>query len=203
MRYPDGMPNARGPLVLASSSPRRRALLADAGVTFEIVPAEIDETPRPGEEPLAMARRLACGKARAVAERLGPEIDRIVLGADTIVVLDGRSLGKPRDAAEAIDFLTRLGGRQHRVWTAVAALTTRTSALACESVSSEVHMRRAERSEIEDYVATGEAFDKAGGYGAQGEARRFIERIHGSESNVIGLPVRETLALIERMQRHR
>ncbi len=184
------------PLVLGSSSPRRRELLASVGIAFEVQPADIDEQARPGEEPPALAERLAREKADAVARRLGPTPPRWVLGADTIVVVDGDVLGKPVDAEDAVRLLGRLLGRTHRVLTGVALVESAGFAASAVVVESRVRMRHADREEIHRYVATGESFDKAGGYAAQGEGRRFIEAIDGSESNVIGLPLDETLALL-------
>jgi septum formation protein len=185
-----------GPLVLGSGSPRRRELLARAGVAFEVQPADIDERARPGEPPLALAERLAREKALAVAQRVGPAPARLVLGADTIVVVDGDVLGKPEDPDDAVRLLGRLVGRAHQVLTAVALVESGALAAWSALVESRVWMRPAEAGEIRRYVATGEPLDKAGAYAAQGEGRRFIERIEGSESNVIGLPMEETLALL-------
>jgi septum formation protein len=185
------------PLVLGSGSPRRRELLARAGIAFEVLPADIDESARDGEEPAAFALRLAREKAQAVATRVGATPRRLVLGADTIVVIDGDVLGKPVDAEDAVRLLGRLVGREHRVYTAVAVLASdRIEHAATCVVASGVAMRAAGEDEIRRYVATGEPLDKAGAYAAQGEGRRFIARIEGSESNVIGLPIDETLALL-------
>ena len=185
------------PLVLGSGSPRRRELLARAGLAFEVVPADIDEVALPGEEPAALAERLAREKAQAVAARVGAPPRRLVLGADTIVVVDGDVLGKPRDADDAVRLLGRLVGRAHVVLTGVALVASdRVDAVATRVVASRVSMRGASDDEIRRYVATGEPLDKAGAYAAQGEGRRFIESIDGSESNVIGLPLDETLALL-------
>jgi septum formation protein len=183
-------------LVLASGSPRRRDLLGRAGVAFDIVPAEIDESARPGEEPPALAERLARAKALAVVQWLGEEPPRGVLGADTIVVVGEEVLGKPRDPEHAVDLLARLVGREHRVLTGVAVARSDGSALRSRVVASTVRMRPARLEEIRRYVGSGEPLDKAGAYAAQGEGRRFIERIEGSETNVIGLPLDETLALL-------
>ena len=183
-------------LVLASGSPRRRQLLEKAGVAFEILPADIPEEQRPQESPSDFARRLAVEKARAVADRLPESSDRLVLGADTIVVIDGEVLGKPSDAAHADRLLSQLLGRTHDVITAVAIVDRRSRRIWQLQVESSVSMRTASDAEREAYVATGEGLDKAGAYAVQGEGRRFIERIVGSESNVIGLPVEETLALL-------
>jgi septum formation protein len=188
--------HATKPLVLASASPRRRRLLTEAGVAFEVTPADLPEHALAGEAPRALAERLAAEKALHVARALGAESGRLVLGADTVVVLDGEALGKPDDAAHALRLLSRLVGRVHRVVTGVALVTIGDAAPRILSVESEVHMRPASLDEIRVYVATGEPLDKAGAYAAQGQGRRFIERIVGSETNVIGLPMEETLALL-------
>jgi septum formation protein len=181
-------------LVLASASPRRRELLARAGVAFEALPAEIDESPRAGESPEALVERLAREKALAVARRVGPAPRRFVLGSDTVVVLGREILGKPRDAAHAEALLASLAGRTHRVLTGVAIAASDGAELESFVVSSFVTMRDATADEIRRYVATGEPLDKAGAYALQGEGRRFVETVMGSETNVIGLPMDETLA---------
>lgn len=183
-------------LVLASASPRRRQLLSAAGVPFVVEPADVPETPHPGEPARALAERLAAEKASAVAARTADASRRLVLGADTVVVLDGEALGKPDDPHHAERMLARLCGRAHRVVTAVALAVGGGALLRVLSVESMVEMRAASEEEIRRYVATGEPLDKAGAYAAQGEGRRFITRIVGSESNVIGLPMDETLALL-------
>ena len=184
------------PLVLASGSPRRRALLERAGVQFEVCPADIPELQQPGEAPEAFARRLAAEKALAVARRLGTGEQRLVLGADTIVVLGGAVLGKPRDAEQAVEMLASLVGRSHVVTTGVAVARPSDGSVRDLAVHSRVRMRAASMDEIREYVATGESLDKAGAYALQGEGRRFVEAVEGSESNVIGLPLDETLELL-------
>jgi septum formation protein len=183
-------------VILASSSPRRRELLSSAGVGFEVVTPDVPEERLPGEAPEAFARRVAIAKAERVAQRVGGEPRRIVIGADTIVVLDGEVLGKPRDACEARSHLRRLAGRRHRVLTAIAVIDSATLELRAALVESGVAMREASDDEIASYVATGEPLDKAGAYAAQGEGRRFVAEIEGSETNVIGLPLEEALALL-------
>jgi septum formation protein len=183
-------------LVLASASPRRRALLGDAGVTFTVMPADLDESARPGESPRALVLRLAREKAEAVAAKLGRSPGRFVLGSDTIVVLGEDVLGKPRDAAHAEALLARILGRRHTVLTGVALVDATSGAVRTCCVASDVVMRAASEGEVRAYVATGEPLDKAGAYALQGEGRKFVERVVGSETNVIGLPLDETLALL-------
>ena len=189
-------------LVLASGSPRRREILTQLGIAFDVVPPDIDETPQPDEIPESLATRLAEEKARAVAERMRPGEARPILAADTIVVLDDDILGKPEDATDARAMLARMTGRAHQVITGVAIVYPGDSRCWSEAVSSKVEMRAADPQAIADYVATGEPLDKAGSYGVQGEGgRRFVSRVHGSVSNVMGLPRRETLTLLERAAR--
>ena len=190
------MPALSPRLVLASASPRRRELLAGAGIAFDVLPAEIDETPRAGETPRALVVRLALEKAHAVAERVAPEPRRLVLGADTIVVIGEDVLGKPRDADDAAWLLGRILGRRHTVLTGVAIVDGRTREARSGCVASDVVMRAASEAEVRAYVAGGEPLDKAGAYALQGEGRKFVTRVIGSESNVIGLPLDETLALL-------
>jgi len=184
------------PLVLASASPRRRELLAGAGIAFTVQSADLDETPRAGETPRALVARLAHEKARAVAARVGPDPRRFVLGADTIVVVDEDMLGKPRDADDAVVLLGRILGRRHTVFTGVALIDTASGEARSCCVASDVLMYSASESEVRAYVAGGEPLDKAGAYALQGEGRKFVARVIGSESNVIGLPLDETLALL-------
>ena len=190
------------PLVLASASPRRRDLLRRAGIRFEVRPADISEIGQPGEIPVAFAQRLARSKALAVAEQIGASPPRLVLGADTIVVLDGEVLGKPRDSDHALELLERLKGREHSVVTAIALVASDTLRIRQAAVTSRVEMRAVERDELIAYVATGEPLDKAGGYAVQGGARSFVTRIHGSETNVIGLPLDETVELLGEAVQH-
>ena len=183
-------------LVLASGSPRRRDLLARAGLQFEVRPADVPEHRRPGEEPGAFAARLALEKAAAVTRALADGPPRLVLGADTIVVLGSEVLGKPSGPEHAVAMLGRLLDRTHRVITAVAVIESSSGRSRHALVESRVTMGSATPQALRAYAATGEPLDKAGAYAAQGEGRRFVERIEGSESNVIGLPVEETLALL-------
>jgi septum formation protein len=183
-------------LILASASPRRLELLERVGLRPEVRPADLDESVRAGEEPVPYAERLAGDKARAVAARYGSE--RTILAADTIVhVEDGGPaiLGKPADAVEARAMLTRLGGRAHRVVTAFHLLH-RGQAHA-RAVSTEVVFRALGPVEVDGYVRSREWEGKAGGYAIQGLAGAFVRAIHGSYSNVVGLPVCEVLEALE------
>jgi septum formation protein len=182
------------PLILASASPRRRELLRQLGVRFEVVPSDTPETPLPGELPADFARRVAREKAIDVARR---RPGTVVVGADTVVVLDGEIFGKPRDGADARRMLRRLSARVHRVLTAVA-LVDAAGAVDVIGVESEVEFRALTDAEIDAYVATGEPFDKAGAYAVQGGAGHFVTRLTGSRSNVVGLPIEEVADLLRR-----
>ena len=173
-------------LVLASASARRRAYLEQLGVAFEVVPADVDETPRPGEDPGALAVRLARDKAEAVWRR---RPGCWILAADTIVATDDEILGKPADRDDARRMLRRLADREHRVITAVVLLQPRGATILDEAAVTRVRFRPLSESEIDAYLATGEADDKAGAYGIQGGAARFVLRVDGSHSNVVGLPL--------------
>ena len=171
-------------LILASRSPRRAELLAAAGIPFEVLALDINETPRVGEAPAAYVERLAIEKARA-ASALRPAA--VVIGADTTVVVDGRILGKPADPAEATEMLAMLQGRAHEVLTGVAVVGPAGERSAVESTRVWIDGLSAEA--IARYVASGEPMDKAGGYAIQGLASRFVSNINGSYTNVVGLPV--------------
>jgi septum formation protein len=179
-------------LVLASASPRRQELLRTAGISFEVQPTRIPENPRPGEQAKDFAERLAREKALAVAKERPRDI---VLGADTVVVVDGQILGKPLDSADAARMLRMLSGREHQVITGVCVVANGQSSVANQTTA--VTMSEISENEIADYVATGEPMDKAGAYAIQGVASRWIPRIEGDYSNVVGLPV----ALVWRMLR--
>jgi septum formation protein len=171
-------------LVLASASPRRQELLRNAGIPFEVQPAYIAEDPLPGEAAKVYAERLAREKALSVA---GQRPHDCVLGADTVVVVDGQILGKPSDAADAARMLRLLSGREHQVITGVCLVVGGQWSVASETTS--VTMSEISEKEITGYVASGEPMDKAGGYAIQGIASRWIPRIEGDYSNVVGLPV--------------
>ena len=170
----------RVPLVLASASPRRRELLALLGLTFDVIPGDVDETWRNGEAPEVHAERLAAEKAAAV-RRPGA----VTVAADTIVVVDGTILGKPKDRAEAETMLRRLAGRDHVVHTAIAVAYGARSAAAV--VSTRVWFRPLDDAVIAAYVATGEPMDKAGAYGIQGYGAVLVDRIEGDYFTVMGL----------------
>ncbi len=183
-------------LILASASPRRKELLTQAGYTFEVRAAQIDEAVRPGEDPIAYVVRLAREKAQAVfretaaSEQLSVVSEKrelMVLGADTAVTLDGHILGKPEDAADAARMLRMLSGRTHRVMTGVAVVTAQRVEVAAEVTG--VRFLTLSDAEIEAYVATGEPMDKAGAYGIQGMAAKWIPRVEGDYFNVVGLPL--------------
>jgi septum formation protein len=189
-------------LVLASASPRRADLLRAAGFTFDTVPAEVDERVRDGEVPGQYVRRLAVEKSAAVLEALTASgstpisltEDLVVLGADTAVVVDGEILGKPRDDREAGAMLRRLSGRRHEVLTGVS-LRSRSAERGLVETTG-VYMMELRDQDIAWYLGSGEGRDKAGAYGIQGLASRFILRIDGSYANVVGLPVANIPALL-------
>ena len=177
----------RLPLVLASASPRRRELLALVGLPFAVVSADVDETPALGEMGDRLARRLAAAKALAVAGTASMS-GALVIGADTVVVLDGAVLGKPAGSEEARAMLRALRGRDHRVLTALA-LASGGRTVWESATDTRVDMRRYSDEQIEAYVGSGSPFDKAGGYAIQDQAFQPVERIVGCYPNVVGLPL--------------
>lgn len=179
-------------MILASSSPRRQELLRQIGVHFRVEAAAIDETPLAGEAPADYVTRLAEAKARAVAVR---HPGTAVLGSDTSVVLDGQILGKPENDAQAVAMLQALSGHQHQVLTAVALVCD--GRCQRQTVVTEVLFCDLSDDEIRRYVATGEPADKAGAYGIQGRGAVLVKAIHGSYSNVVGLPLTETAAMLQ------
>jgi septum formation protein len=177
-------------LVLASASPRRQELLRAAGITFIVQPAHLAEQVLPGEDAKNYVERLALDKALVVAKE---RTQNAVLGADTAVVIDNQILGKPTDTADAVRMLRLLSGREHQVITGICVVANGRASVASEA--TKVTMAKIPEQEIADYVATGEPMDKAGAYAIQGIASRWIPRIEGDYSNVVGLPV----ALVWRM----
>jgi septum formation protein len=185
-------------LILASSSPRRRELLTQAGFTFEVHPAHIPEDPLPNEDPIAYVVRLARAKAEAVFEKISSQESappQVVLGADTTVTLDNHILGKPIDAADAARMLRLLSGRTHRVITGVALASAQRTEVAAEVTG--VRFLTLSDEEIAAYIATGEPMDKAGAYGIQGRAARWIPRVEGCYFNVVGLPLALVSVMLE------
>lgn len=182
------------PFYLASGSPRRRELLTQIGVAFDLLPAAIDETPLPAEAPAAYVERLAREKAQAGHAQLRGAAG-VVLGADTAVILADQILGKPRDKADALAMLAALSGKVHQVLTAVAV----TDGHRCETrcVATSVHFTSISPRRAEAYWDSGEPADKAGGYAIQGLGAIFVERIEGSYSAVVGLPLLECARLLE------
>lgn len=179
-------PELTPPLILASGSPRRRELLEKLGLPFEVVVSDVPETIDPGLPAEDQAAMLATRKARAVAADLSNEK---VLGADTIVVLDGEILGKPPDDADAAAMLRRLSGRTHDVVTGIALVDAASGARLFRSVTSQVNMRALSDDEIVAYVATGEPRDKAGAYAIQGKGADLIAGFEGCYNNIVGLPL--------------
>ncbi|GIV85642.1 MAG: Maf-like protein [Candidatus Roseilinea sp.] len=208
--------NSQSSIVLASASPRRRELLALLGVTFQVCPADVDETPLPDETPLETQCRITREKARIARKRLevgdcaaqveqlpishailnpqSPVSDPIIIACDTTVVLDGEMLNKPADADEARTMLRRLRGRTHQVQSAIVICWNGHERL--DAVSSQVTMRHYSDDEIEAYIATGDPFDKAGGYAAQHPAFQPVDHIRGCPLNVVGLALCHVRALV-------
>jgi septum formation protein len=181
-------------LVLASSSPRRSELLRNAGIPFEVQTADVAEIPKKGERPLEFAMRLARAKADAVAQ-LRPEA--FVLGADTIVVVDHKILGKPIDPTDAARMLRLLSDREHDVTTAICLIFPHAAERITTCETTRVHFSLLTDEDIAAYVATGEPMDKAGAYAIQGIAGRWIEKIDGDYFNVVGLPVPKVYRILK------
>ncbi|HEX4642990.1 MAG TPA: Maf family protein [Candidatus Acidoferrales bacterium] len=184
-------------IILASSSARRAEILRNAGIHFAIRAAEIDETPLPGESAEAMVARLAEAKARAVAAQMEAAIHGcLIVGADTTVELDGEILGKPDDSEHAREMLAKLSGRTHRVLTGIFLLGVPNGSWRAAVEISAVTFAPIGKAEIEAYVRTGEPLGKAGAYGIQGYAGRFIPKIVGDYFNAVGLPLARLSSLL-------
>lgn len=181
-------------VILASQSPRRRELLQLIGIPHEVRPADIDESVLPEEAPVPHCERLARGKAQTLAQQ---HPDAVVIGSDTIVVIDDAILGKPADPADAVRMLARLSGREHTVYTAVAVAYGEELRSGVEAVR--VRFRTLSEEQIISYVATGEPMDKAGAYGIQGFGATIVERIDGDYFSVMGLPLGRMVALLREM----
>lgn len=186
---------------LASASPRRRELLTQIGVQFELAPVDIDETPKPGEGAQSYVERLAREKAVTSLAAIRADGDNndasraVVLGSDTSVIINNEILTKPEDATDAKRMLQRLSGNSHQVFTAVAVVSQQKQSII--SVTTDVCFRPLSDDEIDAYIATGEPMDKAGSYGIQGKGAILVDKISGSYSNVVGLPLTETAALLK------
>lgn len=185
-------------LILASASPRRAELLRAAGVDFEVATTDIDEARRPGETPSAYVRRLASEKS-AAAMNVARAPDALVLGADTAVVVDGDILGKPPDDEGGAAMLHRLSGRRHDVMTGISLRGNYFELVRVETTT--VFVAPLSDEDVAWYVASGEGRDKAGGYAIQGLASRFIPRIEGSYSNVVGLPIESVIGMLTESRR--
>lgn len=184
------------PLILASASPRRKELLNAVGLTFKIRPTDVDETGLPDESPRAHVRRLSGEKAAVIASRYPKAL---VLGADTIVVIDGQILGKPRNQKQARVMLRQLSNRKHTVFTGFTIVCKQTGAAKTGVVQSAVYFKEISPEEMDWYVNSREPYDKAGGYAAQGMGASFIRSIRGSYTNVIGLPLCEVVEALKSM----
>jgi septum formation protein len=183
-------------LILASSSPRREQVLRDAGFEFEIRAPRVDETRRAGESPRDYVLRLAEAKAQAARGAFALETRALVIGADTVVVIEGEMLGKPAKPEEARAMLRRLSGRTHEVLTGIAVIPFLGGAALKVVETTRVTFATMSEEEIADYVASSEPFDKAGAYAVQGRGGRFIERIEGCYFNVVGLPLARLYSLL-------
>ncbi len=175
------------PLVLASASPRRKELLHQIGLQFEVEPSHVPEEMPSDLSPHLLARRISAEKARAVAAN---RKDALIIAADTFIVVDGKILGKPHTSEEAYRMLSLLNGRTHSVITGFTLLDAASGKMASDSVETKVRMKNADRGELEAYVRSGEPLGKAGAYAIQGLGAVLIEGIEGDYSNVVGLPLR-------------
>ena len=177
--------------ILASKSPRRAMLLSSIGMKFDIIDAEADESSvlKEGIEPGIYTQELALLKAAAAAKKLGPKKNAIIISADTVVVLDGKILGKPTDEDDAFQTLSSLSGRTHEVYTGYCVMRPEDGFAVCKSVRTEVMFKALDEDKIRRYIATGEPMDKAGSYGIQGQGAALVEKIDGDYFNVVGLPV--------------
>jgi len=187
--------NASAQIILASASPRRRELLAQIGMVALVQAVDIDESQNQGEPAIDYVQRLALEKAQTGLKIIENEQNLPVLGSDTIVELDGMILGKPGDRNQAKEMLQLLSGKKHTVHTSVAIVTY--SGQFAATSSTQVHFKVLEEQEIDSYLLTGEADDKAGSYAIQGRAAQFINNINGSYSGVMGLPIYETVQLLK------
>jgi len=184
-------------IILASASPRRRELLKHLGLTFEVIPSKIEEDVKDGEEPCEHVLRLARLKAQEIAR---DQDSAVIIGADTIVVLGGEILGKPKDEEEAFAMLSQMSGRVHRVFTGFCVLDASDGSEYSEAVESKVRFKHLTPEEIRGYIKTGEPMDKAGAYAVQGRGSYMIKEIQGSYTNVVGLPLCELVEVLSRVK---
>jgi len=184
-------------IILASASPRRRELLKHLGLTFEVIPSKIEEDVKYGEEPCEHVLRLARLKAQEIAR---DQDSAVIIGADTIVVLGGEILGKPKDEEEAFAMLSQLSGRVHKVFTGFCVLDASDGSEYSEAVESKVRFKHLTPEEIRGYIKTGEPMDKAGAYAVQGRGSYMIKEIQGSYTNVVGLPLCELVEVLSRVK---
>ena len=185
------------PLVLASASPRRQELLRFAGLKFKTIPAHVDENYSEGETPQQHVRRLAQEKALLIARKYPRAW---VLGADTIVVIDGLILGKPKNKTQAKEMLKKLSGREHKVFTGFTIAHVASKIKQTKVIQSVVKFKMISAAELEGYIACDEPYDKAGGYAVQGRGAYLIQAIRGSYTNVIGLPLCEVLETLKKLE---
>ena len=183
-------------IILASTSPRRKELLRQIGLIFEVVPSEIEEDVKDGEKPCEHVLRLARLKAQVIAR---DQHSAVIIGADTIVVLGGEILGKPKDEEEAFAMLSQLSGRVHKVFTGFCVLDASDGSEYSEAVESKVRFKHLTPEEIRGYIKTGEPMDKAGAYAVQGRGSYMIKEIQGSYTNVVGLPLCELFEVLARI----
>ncbi|MBW2090851.1 MAG: septum formation inhibitor Maf [Deltaproteobacteria bacterium] len=183
------------PLILASDSPRRRELLAILNIDYEVRPSQVDETIIPGESASAHVLRLAQAKADRCADH---HPDSWIIAADTVVVLNEKIMGKPRNRAEAAEMLRSLSGRRHNVLTGYCLLNRKLKKRECDFARTEVEFRKLSASDIETYLDSNEPIDKAGAYAIQGRGAALVSRITGSYTNVVGLPLSEVIELLKR-----
>lgn len=189
-------PNKTKPIILASSSPRRKQLLEMTGIAFEVIPSHIEEEGLYGETPYEHVMRLSREKAMKVGRKFR---DRWILGVDTIVFIDGEVLGKPRNKGDACLMLKKLSGKEHKVMTGFFIYHPTLNQSVDEVVESVVKIKELNDQEIQGYIKTGEPFDKAGAYAVQGIGMFMIEKVFGSYTNVIGLPVCEVIDALKRL----
>lgn len=180
-------------IILASASPRRKELLSQVGLNFESIPSLINEDIREGETPEEHVLRLALYKAREISKN---QQNSLVIGADTVVVLDGKILGKPQDEKEAFEMLSQLSGREHKVYTGFCVRDSSNDVECSKVVESRVRFKQLTSEEIEGYIKSGEPMDKAGAYAIQGKGSYMIKEIQGSYTNVVGLPLCELIEVL-------